>query len=917
MNKIVGISIFLFFFFSILFLFYLSSPASGRAIFVRSFGFVDTGQRLGQIIDGVASIASGDMNNDGFVDLVLASHEKGSIIQLFLNNGNGNFIRTDDTFPVTENPNPLWNFGIVLRDFNRDGLLDIATADAWRGVNIYLNTTNAGFDWSQAILVPEVNEVKGIDAADVDADGDYDIVFGGHNGIPDRGDRIYLNDGSGRFHDSGQRIGSDVTWDVAFGDLDNDGDMDYVSVNRYGEHTAKIHLNNGNGMFDGALDIPTTQTDDSYDVRLADLNMDGLVDILIANAIDVARGTMSKIFMNKGKLSFELAEGRLGERNCETKAIEVVDVDNDGHYDIVLGNYNIANMIYRSEQTGKYTKVEIEIPTHQTTAIAVADVNDDGLIDLIVGGASDGRYRIYLNDGAGLRENVRPRPPTRLMAKSDDGDIHFYWEPGFAPSGSPLQFETSSGSIGCKNAARLAEADLNGDGALDLIVGNGEELKQESEVYLNDGLGHFTFSGQTFQGYKLRDMTVGDIDADGDVDWIVATQGDGVKILKNDGTGVFSLWQALGSEYIYVRAVDVGDVDLDGDLDLLYGSVGNRIYFNDGNGGFVDSGQDLGDQYLTQVVKFADLDKDGDLDFVQGNRRFEDYDVADRVFFNNGHGLFIDSGQRLGQCATFDMDLADIDGDGDLDLVAVCSGNGAHKIYLNQGNGFFVDSGSLLIPVSRASEGKAAKFGDIDHDGDIDLVIGDWDLGPTLYLNDGYGHLTESGISMDSGRTGDIVVADIDQDGDLDIVESRKGDDCSTIHLNNQARTPQLGLTYNIRIGTQPEENNIVSGISSHGLGQLGNTLSYMLNGLEEGIYYWSVQAVDTSFKGSKWAQEQQFTVMATSPTPTPIPTPAPTATPTAVTDEEALFNVWVVIGPLIGILVAGGIAYYIVRRRR
>jgi len=403
---------------------------SGRAISAQSFSFSDIGQRLGEIVDGIASIACGDMNNDGYVDFVLASHEKGTIIQVYLNDGKGNFTRKNDTFPVTKNQNPLWNFGIVLRDFNRDGLLDIATADAWRGVNVYLNANNQGLIWSQAILVPEVNEVKGVDAADVDGDGDADIVFGGHNGVPDRGDRIYLNDGTGHFNDSGQRIGSDLTWDTIFGDVDNDGDFDYISINRYGKDTAKIYINNGEGEFDRFIDIPTMQTDDLFDVKLSDLNMDGLLDIVIANSLNTENGTTSKIFMNNGNLDFELTNDMLGEPNCETKGIEVIDVTNDGYYDIVLGNYCIANMIYQNDGAGRFEKMHVEIPTNHTTAIAAADVNNDGYIDLIIGNAADGYYRVYLNDGEGLQKNLSPDPPTILRSEVNGKNVCLSWDSG-------------------------------------------------------------------------------------------------------------------------------------------------------------------------------------------------------------------------------------------------------------------------------------------------------------------------------------------------------------------------------------------------------------------------------------------------------------------------------------------------------
>lgn len=835
--------------------------AYGTARVTQIFGFTDTGQQLGQITDDVASITFGDVNNDGHPDLVLASGESGTIIQLYLNRGDGTFTKTDHIFPVTENPHPLWNFGIVLRDFDRDGLLDIATADAWRGVNVYLNTQEGSFIWSQAILVPEVNEVKGIDAADVDRDGDDDLVFGGHNGIPDRGDRIYLNDGSGYFHDSGQRIGEDVTWDTIFGDMNGDGNTDYVSINRYREHPAKIHTNDGTGRFDIAVDIPTTQTDDSHDVKLADLNIDGLLDIVLASSLDPEDNSTSKVFLNRGGLSLELTDDGIGDPNCETKGVEIIDVTNDGYADIVLGNYNIENMIYRNDGTGDFEKMAVGIPANATTAIAAADVNADGFVDVVIGSASEGHYRVYLNSGNGLPNNQLPVPPATLEATPDVDSVQFSWDPGFDHSGAALEFTDAGASIGCLNAARLAAVDLNGNGALDILVGNGEELAQESEIYLNDGVGHFTPTGQQLGAYRLRDMVTNDIDGDGDADWIIATQGEGVKVLKNNGSGIFQLWQTVGDPAVYVRAVDLGDVEGDGDLDLLYGSMGNHIYLNDGNGTFSDSGQDLSDEYLTQAVSFADLDQDGDLDFVQGNRQFEDYDLADRVFLNDGTGRFADSGQRLGSWATMDIDLGDVDADGDLDLVAVSSLDGINKLYLNDGTGVFTDSLQSLVTNPHGNESKAVQFGDIDHDRDLDIVIGDWNVDVTMFLNDSHGHFTKSAGPLDAGLTSDIVLVDIDRDGDLDILESKKQEACNRIYLSNQAGTPQIVLSYNIRIGMQPGKYDIVSGVSSHGPGQLGSALSYVINGLEEGAYYWSVQAVDSGFVKSEWSQEEQFSI--------------------------------------------------------
>ena len=818
--------------------------------------FIDTEQQLGMSADAF-SIALGDLNIDGYLDLVIVSNESNTIIQAYLNNGEGYFEKLNYSFPISSDSNPLWNFGIVLKDFNSDGFLDIATADAWRGVNVYLNLKDS-FNWNQAILVPEVNEVKGVDSADVDNDGDVDLVFGGHNGIPDRGDRIYFNDGAGNFIDSGQRIGNDVTWDTIFGDIDNDGDFDYISINRYREHPSKVHINDGTGNFEASVDIITTQTDDSYDVKLADLNMDGLLDLVIANSIDVQQDTTSKIFINQGNGSFLVSSDKLGPPDCETKGLELIDINNDGYYDIVLGNYNQANMIYTNNGFGVFIQETVSVPTNGGSAIAAGDLNNDGYVDLVTGSKYDGFYRVYLNSGHGLLQNISPVPPLNQNAKSIGQDALFQWDHGFDPSGMTLEFPDSLELADPLNTCRLALTDINGDGALDILEGNGEELRQRSQVYLNDGFGHFTNTGQILPEYFLRDMTVGDIDDDGDVDWIMATQGDGVKIWKNDGSGLFQLSQSLGSSNIYVRAVDLGDVDGDGDLDLLYGSVGNRIFLNDGNGNFSDSDQGMGDQYLTQVVRFADLDQDGDLDFIQGNRVFEAYDMSNRIYFNNGNGLFVDSLQNLGQGHTMGLDVGDVDGDGDLDLVAVNS-PGLNKVYLNNGNGFFVETSQTLDTKPEGNESKAVHFGDMDKDGDLDIIFGNYNIGITVYLNDGSGLFSEYMSINPHQQTAAVAIGDVDMDGDLDVIQGIKSNNPNKIYINNQAGTALINLTYNLRVGTQPGQNDIISGASGNGPGNLGHRLSHVIKGLQEGTYYWSVQTVDSGFRKSAWSKESTY----------------------------------------------------------
>jgi phosphate/phosphite/phosphonate ABC transporter binding protein len=124
------------------------------------------------------------------------------------------------------------------------------------------------------------------------------------------------------------------------------------------------------------------------------------------------------------------------------------------------------------------------------------------------------------------------------------------------------------------------------------------------------------------------------------------------------------------------------------------GNIGpNRVYLNDGTGIFTDSGQSIGDAY-TWALDIGDLDGDQDLDVFIGSAV-----GPNSVLFNIGNGTFTDSGQMLGGEITWSVTLADLDNDGDLD--AATGNHGPNKIWFNDGEGFFEDSVppiTLLLP---------------------------------------------------------------------------------------------------------------------------------------------------------------------------------------------------------------------------
>jgi hypothetical protein len=358
----------------------------------------------------------------------------------------------------------------------------------------------------------------------------------------------------------------------------------------------------------------------------------------------------------------------------------------------------------------------------------------------------------------------------------------------------------------------IALADLDGDGDLDAFFANGQtESRQPNSVWINLGGGEFMDSGQALGIADTWSIVLGDLDGDGDLD---AFEGGWGFLYINNGHGRFTtedraIPMAQGS---YTRYAALGDLDQDGDLDLtLAGCCGafsghendpwvimpaSTIYTNDGSGRFENAGS-LTDQGC-QAAALGDLDGDGSLDaffacwtVIEHPGVISDVDglfdksvqlysgpytehnrAPNRVFLNDGSGQLLDSGQALGDAASYAVALGDLDGDGDLD--AFIGNLDEDELWINQGGaqggvpGQFIVS-SQLIP-NRATN--KVDLGDVDGDGDLDALLNisaRRGMQPELWLNDGNAQFTPSGQRLQIPKMQVYTLGDIDNDGDLDI----------------------------------------------------------------------------------------------------------------------------------------------------
>lgn len=180
--------------------------------------------------------------------------------------------------------------------------------------------------------------------------------------------------------------------------------------------------------------------------------------------------------------------------------------------------------------------------------------------------------------------------------------------------------------------------------------------------------------------------------------------------------------------------------------------------------------QDL--QRLSMDAGIADLDGDGDLDILIANEHRPNI-----LLINDGKGNFSNESNRIPQVRhdSEDIGIADFDGDGDLDIIVVSEDDKINELYLNNGDGTFADGGSR-IPVTGTSN--SVVVFDINEDGSPDILIGNNGQNNIL-INDGKGNFTDEtnkrfGDHIDV--TQDLTLADIDNDGDQDLLIGNEGE---------------------------------------------------------------------------------------------------------------------------------------------
>ncbi|MGH8726797.1 MAG: FG-GAP repeat domain-containing protein [Burkholderiales bacterium] len=675
----------------------------------------------------------GDLNGDGLPDLLAGGNSPGELVWY---------------------ENPAWKKKVIatgkpfstdheIVDIDRDGKNDIVSLT--KGELIWYRNP----DWQPFVI--DAVQLHDIELADFDGDGDLDIAGRDQSAFGGSGDMLifYRQDSPSRWKKF--TVPCPDGEGLAVADLNGDGKPDVIVNNNWYQNTGELgqwiawsysktwqwpHTTIGVGDInqDGRPDIvlaPAELEGGKYRVSwfealekstvewpehlidmdvesvhhfvgVADMNNDGMPDIVAAEMHQGEDPDEVKIYLNQEKGS---AWTKKVIANTGSHAMRIVDIDSDGDLDLYGANWSgehqpielWINETCSGKEKWKRHVVDAKKPW-PSVFIASADMNGDGLKDIVTGGwwyKNPGRA-----SGSWVR-NVMGKPANNLAAVFDfDGDGHMdVLATDGKPDGGTFVWARNEGDGTFKIVADVAKSagDFLQGVAIARFSSGGPIEVALSWHAPNRGIEMITVPPKPdSESWPLRTvsrisqdeaLSSGDIDRDGDTDLLLGT-----KWLRNDGNA-WSEWTITATRDAPDRNLLV-DMNKDGHLDAVVGyeaiSVKGKVAWyeqqEDTTAAWVE--HVIGEAIGPMSLDVADIDKDGDLDVIVGEHNLKAPAEARLIIFENRKGAWIEHVIYTGDEHHDGAHAVDIDNDGDTDIVSIGWGHNEVILYENKSCGF-------------------------------------------------------------------------------------------------------------------------------------------------------------------------------------------------------------------------------------
>ncbi len=336
-----------------------------------------------------SSVDAGDLNGDGEIDVAATGGET----TVYFNNGNRAL-----TTPGTSLGTGTGATAITLLDWNGDGNLDIAAGGLPDGsTEVFVNDGLGAFT-SADRLQAVAGVVRAVGDADLDLNGESELVIAGTGGI------VIARNGA-----ANATLSNAGVIDIAIGDIDLDGDQDIVAI-RASNRMVELYFNDGSGTSFSEAEL---QAGSVAAVGIADINGDGAPDLLLGLDGDDLQAPQHRVFYQQGNGQFSAGQS-FGA--SPVTGLLSGDINDDGWTDIAAINAAGVHQVYLGSAGGTLNLAPEQLVSDGMRNGVLVDFNSDGSLDLVLAGAESGALEIHANNGIGrLGLGDRAAPELQLI----------------------------------------------------------------------------------------------------------------------------------------------------------------------------------------------------------------------------------------------------------------------------------------------------------------------------------------------------------------------------------------------------------------------------------------------------------------------------------------------------------------------